>query len=76
MSCISKIKEESYGQHSNCDVSHIKYIKDEKKNKLKENINQLDQIEKTINEIKKVYEDINKNKEELKLKIQNIMLLL
>jgi len=74
--CITKIKEEGYGQHSDCDVCHIKYIIDEKRNKLKENINQLEelsnQIEKSINEIKNIYEDINKNKEELKLKIQNI----
>ena len=76
VSCISKIKEEGYGQHFDCEVCHIKYIKDEKKNKLKENINQLEElsnkIEQSINEIKKIYEDINKNKEELKLKIQNI----
>ena len=76
LACISRIKEEGYGQHSDCDVCHIKYIKDEKKNKLKENINHLEelsnQIEKSINEIKNIYEDINKNKEELKLKIQNI----
>ena len=56
-SCIAKIKEEGFGQHSDCDVCHIKHIKDEKKNKLKENINQLEefskQIEKSINELKK-----------------------
>ena len=54
----------------------IENIKDEKKNKLKANINQLEElsnkIEKSINEIRKIYEDINKNKEELKLKIQTI----
>jgi len=75
-SCITKIKEEGYGQHSDCDICHIKYIKDEKKNKLKENINNLEelynQIEKSINELKGIYEEINKNKEELKLKIQTI----
>ena len=74
--CITKIKEEGYGQHSDCDVCHIKYIKDEKKNKLKENINNLEelsnQIEKSINELKKIFEEINKNKEDLKLKIQTI----
>ena len=74
--CISKIKEKGYGQHFDCDVCLIENIKDEKKNKLKANINQLEElsnkIEKSINEIRKIYEDINKNKEELKLKIQNI----
>jgi len=74
--CISRIKEEGYGQHSDCEVCHIKYIKDEKKNKLKDNINHLEelsnQIVKSINELKKIFEEINKNKEELKLKIQTI----
>ena len=74
--CISKLKEEGYGQHSDCDVCHIKNIKEEKKNKLKENINNLEelnkQIEKSINELKRIYENINKNKEELKLKVQKI----
>ena len=53
VSCISRIKEEGYGQHSDCDVCHIDNIKDEKKNKLKENITHLEelynQIEKSIN---------------------------
>ena len=34
-SCITKIKEEGYGQHFDCNVCHIKNIKDEKKNILK-----------------------------------------
>ena len=76
VSCISKLKDEGYGQHFDCDVCHIKNIKDEKKNKLKENINNLEelnnQIEKSINELKTIYEEINKNKEDLKLKIQTI----
>ena len=74
--CITKIKEEGYGQHSDCDVCHIKYIKNEKKKKLKENISNLEelsnQIEKSIIELNKIFEEINKNKEELKLKIQTI----
>ena len=74
--CISKIKEEGYGQHSDCEVYHIKYIKDEKKKKLKENIFNLEeinnQIENSINELNKIFEVINKNKEDLKLKIQTI----
>ena len=36
VSCVSKIREEGYGQHSDCNICHIKYIKEEKKNKLKE----------------------------------------
>ena len=76
LACISRFKEEGYGQHSDCDICHIKYIKNEKKNKLKENINNLEelynQIEKSINELKRIYEEINKNKEDLKIKIQTI----
>ena len=76
LACISRIKEDGYGQHSDCDLCHIKYIKNEKKNKLKENINKLEelynQVEKSIIEINKIYEEMNKNKEELKLKIQTI----
>ena len=75
-SCVSKIKEGGYGQHFDCDVCHITKIKDEKRNKLKENLNLLEglsnQIEKSINEIKIIFEEINKSKEELKLKIQTI----
>ena len=74
--CISKLKEEGYGQHHDCDIYHIKKIKDEKRNKLKDNINKLEglsnQIEKSINEIKIIFEEINKSKEDLKLKVQEI----
>ena len=66
VACISKIKEEGNGQHHDCDVCHIKKIKNEKRNKLKDNINQLEglanQIEKSINEIKIIFEEINKSK--------------
>ena len=55
----------------------LKWTKKEKKrNKLKENVNYLEelynQIDKSINKLKEIYEQINKNKEELKLKIQAI----
>ena len=74
--CISKIKDEYHGQHSDCDVCFIKDIKNSKKNKLKENINNLEDLsnkfDKSFNELKKVFEKINEEKEELKLKIQKI----
>jgi len=74
--CITKIEEEGYGQHFDCNVYHIKKIKDEKRNKLKENVNNLEelykQIEKSINELKRIFEEINKNKEELKMNVQTI----
>ena len=74
--CITKIKSEKNGQHKDCDVCLIEDIKDEKKNKLKENIKYLEDLSNTlqnsINELKILYEKINENKEELKLKIQKI----
>ena len=76
VACIAKIKSENNGQHKDCDVCLIKDIKDEKKNKLKENIKYLEDLSNTlqnsINELKILYEKINENKEELKLKIQKI----
>ena len=74
--CITKIKNERYGQHHDCTIFEINDIKDEKRNKLKENINNLEelfkQIEKSIEELKRIFEEINKNKEELKMKVQTI----
>ena len=74
--CITKLKSNEIGQHTDCDVYFIKNIKDEKKNKLKENIKYLEDIslslDQSIKDLKILYENINKNKEELKLKIQKI----
>ena len=36
--CITKIEGGGNGQHTNCDICFIKEIKDEKKSKLKNNI--------------------------------------
>ena len=38
IACITKIKSEGKGQHTDCEVSLIKDIKEGKKNKLKKNI--------------------------------------
>ena len=74
--CIVKIKGEGNGQHTDCNICFLKEIKDEKKNKLKENMKCLEELsnnlESTINELKILFEKINENKEELKLKIQKI----
>ena len=74
--CCTKIKNEIYGEHKDCDVCFISEIQDEKKKKLKENINILEDLsknfEQTFNELKNIFEKINENKEELKLKIQKI----
>ena len=78
LACISKseIKVEGYGQHVDCNVTHIKDIKDEKRNKLKENINNLEElynnIDQSIIKLKEIFEQINKSKEDLKLKVQSI----
>ena len=74
--CITKIKGEGNGQHTDCEVCFIKDIEEKIKNKLKENIKYLEEfsneIENSINELKKIYEKINEDKEELKMKISNI----
>ena len=57
-SCISKIKGKGFGQHSNCDIYFLEDIKSEKKNKLEENIQSLEQLslnlEESINKLKKI----------------------
>ena len=74
--CICKIKDETRGYHSDCEVCKIENIIYEKNNKLKENIKFLEELLKTfensMNEIKKISEKINEDKEKAKLNIQNI----
>ena len=74
--CIAKINDNGDGQHKDCQVCTIKFIEEEKRNKLKENINSLEELangfEKSIGEVKKLFQKINDNKEELKLKVQKI----
>ena len=74
LACICKIKKKEYGQHLNCDVCLIKDIKNEKKNKLIENINNLEQLSNKLirNDIKILFEKISNNKESLKTNIQKI----
>ena len=75
-SCLCKIKGEGIGQHNECNACFLKEIESEKKNKLKENIKCLEDLSisqnQNIHELKNIFEKINENKEELKLKIQNI----
>ena len=58
--CISKIKGKGNGKHTDCNVCFIEAVKDEKRNKLKENINNLEklnsQIDKSTNKLKKMFE--------------------
>ena len=73
--CLCKIKDKGMGQHKDCDVCIIEEIKNEKMNKLEENIKLLENlsknIEEIINNLEKIFNEINKNKEEIKLEIQN-----
>ena len=72
--CLSVVKSKGNGQHKDCTVCNIEEIKEEKKNKLKDNINYLEDLSKTfdvsINKLKEIYEKINKEKEELKIEMQ------
>ena len=74
--CICKLKGKGKGQHKDCNVCFIEDIKEEKKNSLKNNIQNLENlsknIEETINKIKIILENVNKKKEDLKLEILNI----
>ena len=74
--CISKIKFKENGKHSDCDICTIEDVKNEKKNKLKENIANLEELsiklDETISELRKIYEKIYENKEILKTKVQTI----
>ena len=74
--CLTKIKGKGDGQHSDCDVCCIEDIKEDKKNKVKDNIKLLEelstQFNESFNDITKIYEKINENREKMKLKIQKI----
>ena len=75
-SCLCKLNKIGDGQHKDCDVCYIEDIKEEKKNKLKENIKCLEELQNKFNEsiesLKKIFQNIEKDKEDLKLEIQNI----
>ena len=74
--CLCKVNEIGDGQHKDCDVCIIQDIKEEKKNKLKENIELLEKLDNEFNnnmkEIMETFQKIEKEKDDLKLKIQNI----
>jgi len=74
--CLSKVKDKGYGKHHDCKICKIEEIKDEKKNKLADNIKNLEELSNTINnsinELKEMIEKINKSKEEIKLKIAKV----
>ena len=74
--CIAKLNKEGDGQHKDCNVCYIENIIDEKKNKLKENIKFLEDIESKFNEnmkkLKDIFIKIENDKDEVKLKVQKI----
>ena len=74
--CLSKIKDNEYGQHKDCDVCNIKDIKNKMKNDLNKNIKFLEllsnNIKESINQLKMNYTKIENNKETLKSEIQQI----
>ena len=74
--CIIKIKDEENGQHCDCNILRIKDIEEDKKNKLEENLQILDDlsqnIEESINQLKSIFKLINDKKENFKLKIKTI----
>ena len=75
-SCIVKVKKKGRGQHSDCDVCILEDIISEKKEILKNNLKELenisDSLQTSINKLKESFEAINKDKEELKVKTQKI----
>ena len=74
--CLCKLNEKGEGQHKDCDVCYIEKIKEEKKNKLKENIRCLEELENKLTEsiesLKNIFQNVEKDKDNLKLEIQNI----
>ena len=73
--CIAKLNGKGEGQHKDCDVCYVENIKEEKKNKLKESLKILEDLENKFDEIKplkEIYQKIEQEKENLKIEIQNV----
>ena len=76
VACLCKLNESGDDQHHDCVVCTIQNIKDEKKNKLIDNIKCLEELENKLNEsikeMKEIFQKIEKDKEDLILKVQKI----
>ena len=76
VSCLCVLKDKGKGQHSTCEICHLEDIKDDKKNKLKNNINILQELsikmEESIKHLKNVYNKINARKEKINKKYMDI----
>ena len=74
--CIVKIKTKENGQHTDCNLCLIEDIENEKKDKLKSNIKNLEELnnilEQSINGLKETFKKIEKEKEDLKMNIQKV----
>ena len=74
--CITKIKGDGCGQHTDCEIYSIEKIADEKINNLKVNIKYLEdisfKIENSMKELKNIVIKMDENKEELKIKVSKI----
>ena len=75
-SCISKINDEKYGQHSDCDVCSIEEIKEDKKSELNDNIEKLEELlnnlEKSLLIMDELFKKANEDKEKLEMEVQRI----
>ena len=74
--CISPITEKDNGQHKDCELYTLDEIKEEKKNKLNNNMKILEQLSSTVNEsikeLKNIFEKINTSKENIKSKVLKV----
>ena len=74
--CITKIKGQGNGQHTDCDICYIREIGEEKKEKLKDNIINLEKLSElyqaSIEDLKKIFEEIDKNKEDVMAEIHKV----
>ena len=74
--CLCKIKKKEKGIHKDCEACDMEDIKEEKMNKLKENIKILENLsnglQESIDKFKIIYERLNENKGKLKIQIQKI----
>ena len=75
-SCIIKIQKKGKGRHSNCEICVIEEIRDKKKENLNNNLSYLKNLSKTYEQsiigLKQVFDEIQKDKDNLKIEIQNL----
>ena len=75
-SCLCKIQNKGKGQHKDCNICIIEEIKEDKKNKLNEDIKKLENfykiIEESIEKLKIESQKINENKENMKKEIKKL----